>query len=160
VLSGPVSEYCCPITGLGGQAGRGFLVTQVVPLLMGGDREVLYLGDLDKCGEDIEASARRVLERECGPLAWERIGLTPEQTAGIEPIWKVDGRDRIGRWAWEVESLGQAAAVRLVQDALDTRLPEPLADVQEREQAQREQLADVLSDFRPDEGGSEEGTTA
>ena len=146
VLANPVSAYACPITGLKGQAGKGYLITQVAPrLLAGNDREVLYLGDLDKSGTEIEQNARRVLERAAGrEITWERIGLTEAQTEGIEPIWKVDGRDHTGRWAWEVESLGQAAAVRLVLGALDARLPEPLGRVLERERAEREEVRRLL----------------
>jgi hypothetical protein len=96
-------------------------------LLAGNDREVLYLGDLDKSGTEIEQNARRVLERAAGrEITWERIGPTSEQTAGIEPIWKVDGRDHTGRWAWEVESLGQAAAVRLMLGAWTPGCPSRL----------------------------------
>ena len=148
VLAAPVSAYACPVAGLKGQAGKGWLITEVAPrLLAGNDREVLYLGDLDKSGGDIEQSARRVLERAAGrEITWERIGLTEAQAEGIEPIWKVDGRDHTGRWAWEVESLGQAAAVRLVLGALDARLPEPLAGVQERERAERARLAQILAE--------------
>jgi len=150
VLTKPVGAYACPISGLKGQAGKGYLITKVAPeLLAGNDREVLYLGDLDKSGTEIEQNARHVLERAAGrEITWERIGLTSEQTAGIEPIWKVDGRDHTGRWAWEVESLGQAAAVRLVLGALDARLPEPLDRVLEREAEQREQVRRLLDGGR------------
>jgi hypothetical protein len=62
VLTNPVGAYACPIAGLKGQAGKGWLVTEVAPkLLAGNDREVLYLGDLDKSGTEIEQNARRVL---------------------------------------------------------------------------------------------------
>ncbi len=55
----------------------------------------------------------------------------------LQPIWKVDGRDRQGHWATEVESLGQAGVVSLVTDALDALLPEPLGHVLEREERER-----------------------
>ena len=146
ILARPVSAYACPIAGLKGQAGKGWLITKVAPdLLAGNKRRVLYLGDLDRSGEDIERNAQSVLERAAGrSIDWERIGLTHGQAEGIQPIWKIDGRDRAGRWAWEVESLGQAAVVRLVQDALDARLPEPLESVLEREAAQREAARELL----------------
>jgi hypothetical protein len=41
-------------------------------------------------------------------LDWRRPAMTEEQAAGIAPIWKVDGGDQAGHWAWEVELLGQA----------------------------------------------------
>ena len=136
VLRSIVSRYCCPIAGTGGQVG-GFLRTGIAPLL---PRRVLYLGDLDRSGADIETNTRNVLEREADQLLdWTRLGITKEQTKvlGIEPIWKVDGRDRKGHWATEVESLGQAGVVSLVTAALDALLPEPLDNVQEREERER-----------------------
>jgi len=137
VLRRIASDYCCPIAGTGGQSA-GFLRTVVAPMFEQADRRVLYLGDLDRSGQDIERNAQRVLERVLErELDWERIGMTPEQAKSIEPIWKTDGRDGIGHWAWEVESLGQGAVVALVRSALDALLPEPLADVLERETRQR-----------------------
>jgi hypothetical protein len=146
VLERPVSAYLCPVGGMKGQAGKGWLITEVAPrLLASNDRAVLYLGDRDRCGEDIERNAHRVLERAAGrEIAWKRIGLTEAQTEGIDPIWKVDGRDHEGRWAWEIESLGQAAVVALIQGALDVRLPEPLDRVLEREDEEREELRELL----------------
>lgn len=143
VLRPIVYAYACPIAGLKGQSG-GFLRTAVAPLVAD-SRQVLYLGDHDRCGFDIEANTRCVLERETGiPSRWNRLGLTDKQASGIEPIWKVDGRDRKGHWAWEVESLGQTAAVALVRQGLERLLPEPLADVRERERQERERLAVLL----------------
>jgi hypothetical protein len=146
VLRSLVSRYVCPIAGTKGQT-RGFLHTEVAPILTGNDRRVLYLGDLDRSGADIEANTRRVLEREAGRVIdWTRLGMTEEQAAehGIDPIWKMDGRDDKEHWAVEVESLGQAAVVALVRDALDALLPEPLADVLERERRQRAEVGGRL----------------
>ena len=62
VLRVQVEKYCAIITSTNGQSA-GFLRTEIAPLLR--DRQnVLYLGDLDKGGGDIEANTRRVLERE------------------------------------------------------------------------------------------------
>ncbi len=139
-----------PIAGTAGQVG-GFLHTEVVPLLKRRESGVLYLGDLDKAGADIEANTRRVLERALvDVLDWRRIALTEEQVKGlqIEPIWKVDGRDRQGRYAYEAEALGQAGLIKLVRATLDSLLPQPLQRVQERETAQREQLRALLDGWR------------
>ena len=70
--------------------------------------------------------------------------------AGAHPRWKEDKRrkkDSPGRWyeAWEAESLGQGTIVRLVREALDDVLPEPLADVLERERVEQARL-DALVD--------------
>jgi hypothetical protein len=145
VLQAVAYEYVCPIAGLKGHAA-GFLVTQLAPLLKGNDRVVLYLGDYDRCGHDIESNAIRVLERTAErSITWTRIGLTEEQTEGIEPIWKVDGRDGVGREAWELEVLGQSAVVALVRSTLDNLMPRSLADVQEREAAEIENMRKRLS---------------
>ena len=56
---------------------------------------MLYLGDLDLCGNDIENNTQRVLERETGELLdWERLALTEEQAEehNLPRITKVDRR--------------------------------------------------------------------
>jgi hypothetical protein len=146
VLRPTVAEYLCPITGTKGQA-RGHLETEVARILRGNTRRVLYLGDLDRSGSDIEGNTRRVLERAAGrSIEWTRLGMTQEQAdqRGITPIRKVDGRDGKGHWAIEVESLGQRAVVDLVRAALDARLPEPLEHVRERERTERDTWAAFL----------------
>jgi hypothetical protein len=142
------ADYCCPIAGTKGQS-RGFLITQVAPLLIDNDRAVRTLCDLDKSGADIEANSRRVLERAAGrSIDWVRLGMTQDQVdhanPPITPIWKVDGRTRQGHWAVEVESLGQAALVAMVRSQLDQLLPEPLEDVLRREKQQRQHWAAQL----------------
>jgi hypothetical protein len=73
-----VSHYRCRIAATNGQCG-GFLRTEIAPLLQPGDR-VLYFGDWDLSGNQIETNTRRVLEREIGGvLRWERVALTEEQ---------------------------------------------------------------------------------
>jgi hypothetical protein len=144
VLQKTVSPYCCPIAGLSGQVA-GFLHVEIAPVLVQ-RRPVLYLGDLDKAGNDIEENTRRVLEHDLGrSLDWHRLAMTGAQAEGIEPIYKQDGRDKQWREAWEVESLGQRALVELVREELDARLPEPLDHVQEREDEQREAWARRLN---------------
>lgn len=144
VLNRIASEYSCPIAGTKGQAA-GFLRTMLAPLL-GNDRCVLYLGDHDRSGHDIETNTLGVLERAAGrTLDWTRIGLTEDQSETIQPIWKVDGRDGAGGWAWEVEALGQSAVVALVRASLDARLLEPLADTLARERVERAEIAGRLA---------------
>jgi hypothetical protein len=148
VLRAAVSPYVCPITGIGGQCG-GFLRTEVAPLLRG-RRRVLYLGDLDRSGEDIERNARDILASGTGWVGgWERLAMTEavRKAHGIEPIWKVDGRDGAGHWATEVESLGQRQLVTLVRSRLDALLPEPLGHVQERAGTERVALDRYLDAF-------------
>lgn len=141
------AEYLCPVTATNGQVG-GFLITNVAPVLRDSDRRVLYIGDLDHQGAQIEENTRRVLVRETGEREWRRIALTTAQAEeyGLEAIEKADGRYKPPRpgWAIEVEALGQGAVTRLVRDALDGLLPEPLVGVLDRERVQRDEWRERL----------------
>jgi hypothetical protein len=134
---GIAPEYLCPVTATNGQVG-GFLHTNLVPVLKGNDRLVLYVGDFDLSGDQCEANTRRVLVREAGDRDWQRVALTAEQVDRHKlngyVIEKVDRRYRPPRKhkAIEVESLGQSVVVGMVRAALDALLPEPLADVEAR----------------------------
>lgn len=81
-----------------GQA-RGFLVSKIAPALRAGQR-VLYLGDWDRCGHDIEAHTRRTLAEhsECWKPdgLWERVALTTEQVEqyALPVISKIDRRHK------------------------------------------------------------------
>ena len=164
VLESTVFPYRCPIAGLKGQSGAGFLRTKIARLLAL-DRRVLYLGDHDLCGHQIEANTRRVLEDVTGrdfAGAWTRIGLTAEQIeesarAGrpIEPILKIDGRygDKTPREAWECEALGQKGIVDLVDDALTRLLAQMckgliLDRVRAREERQRRKARRFLQQWK------------
>lgn len=142
VLRAIGDEYRCLVAATNGQVG-GFLRTEIAPVLRN-DRVVLYLGDLDHQGAQIEANTRRVLEHATSSaLAWQRIAITQEQVdeRDLTPILKTDGRYRpaLEHEAWEAEALTQRVLVALVRDALDQLLPEPLEHVQEREQTEREE---------------------
>lgn len=156
VLRSVASPYCCPIAGTAGQC-HGFLRTVVARLFRGedADRRVLYLGDLDLFGEDIEANSRAVLERCLGrPFGerWRRIGITQAQADAdrLPPIWKVDGRrkgaNRVAsrHRAYEVEALGQAGVVALLEGELEALVPESLVSVQERAETERTDLERLL----------------
>jgi hypothetical protein len=149
VLRRIAAEYLCPITSTNGQVG-GFLVTQVAPRLRNG-RRVLYLGDYDHQGGQIERATRRRLESEVGPIAWERLALTGEQVEEHDlarlTIRKEDRRyrkDSPDRFhdAIETEALSQTIIVGILRDRLDQLLPEPLDDVLERERQQREDYSE------------------
>jgi hypothetical protein len=156
VLRGTIGPYCCPMAATNGQVG-GFLHTKVAPLLRGNARRVLYVGDADLQGNQIEANTLRVLERAADrAIDWRRIALTAEQIAEhkLEPIWKVDGRygkrgsdgKREGRehQAIECEALGQKLITTILRKALHDLLPEPLADLWAREDEQREAVRAAL----------------
>jgi hypothetical protein len=147
VLRAVAAEYLCPLAATNGQCG-GFLRTDIAPLLTGG-RAVLYLGDYDHQGGQIEANTRRVLEGLAGAASWRRVTITREQIdeRGLTPISKSDDRYRPLRWhdAWETEALGQGTVIALMRTALDDLLPEPLDRVRVREREQRAALASRLT---------------
>lgn len=155
VLEQTASRYACPIASTNGQA-RGFLITKVAPMLKITQR-VLYVGDLDHCGNQIEAATRRTLEErswgrrlaeETGLAPWERIALTQEQVDefNLPVISKADRRYRPPRYfdAVETEALGQARIVRLLTARLDELMPEPIEDVLERQAVQQRIVAEQL----------------
>jgi hypothetical protein len=147
VLRHIVSDYRCYIASTNGQCG-GFLRTQVAPMLRPGHR-VMYLGDLDLAGNQIEDNTRRVLEREVGSaLRWERLALTPEQVReyDLPVIIKHDRRYKDGRphEAVETEAISQRVLIDILRRRLDALLPEPLSRVLAREERQRRRLATLL----------------
>jgi hypothetical protein len=147
VLRGIASEYRTRINSTNGQCG-GFLRTNIAPALQPGDR-VVYLGDLDLAGNQIEDNTRRVLEREIGgALLWERLALTRERVRehGLPEIIKRDWRYKDGRRheAVETEAISQRVLIDILRDRLDRLLPEPLSRVFEREARQRRQIATLL----------------
>jgi hypothetical protein len=150
VLRAVCAEYCVLVTSTNGQC-RGFLHTKVAPRMFPG-QHVLYFGDLDLCGGDIEGNNRRVLERIVGELNWERLALTQEQVATYQLplITKRDKRfkgERGVHEAVETEALSQAVIVDILRTRLEELLPEPLETVQERAQVQRDRLEAYLQEF-------------
>lgn len=149
-------QYLVAVASTIGQC-QGFLVTDVAPRLRDPRAAVLYLGDHDLAGNDIEANTRRVLEREVGrPLPWTRIAITGDQVEtlranGIAPIEKHDNRytDKRPHLAYEAEALGQETIEALVRAHLDARLPEPLEAVLARQTRQRADVRRTLSRRRP-----------
>jgi hypothetical protein len=141
VLRALVREYGALIAPTNGQAA-GFLHNDVAPKLSDGAR-VLYLGDYDLAGGDIEDNTKRVLER-YHPLAWERLALTADQVRdyGLTRIIKRDGRFKSGgaHEAVETEALSQRVIVEIVRARLDVLLPAPLDAIRVREEEERERL--------------------
>lgn len=147
-------DYRALITSTNGQVG-GFLRTDVAPLLTS-QTPVAYLGDWNPAGSMIEANTRRVLERAVsGELAWQRLAVTPELVAAyneqhpdrpLPPRPGTDRRYKDGRphLSYEAEALGAAELNRLLAAWPDDLLPEPLADVLEREHAECEEARRLL----------------
>jgi hypothetical protein len=147
VLRHVVVEYRARIGSTNGQCG-GHLRTRIAPTLRPGDR-VIYLGDLDLAGNQIESNTRRVLEQVIGgALAWERLALTQEQVReyDLPVIVKYDRRYKDGRphEAVETEAISQRVLIDILRARLDELLPEPLARVHERERRQRQRIERLL----------------
>ena len=162
VLHDLAGRYACPIAPTNGQC-RGFLITKVAPTLRPG-RRVLYLGDWDRGGHQIEAASRATLDEHAedwdSQNLWERVALTEQQIMqhNLPIIAKLDRRyagvnGQRGRYfdAVETEAFGQANIVAALQARLDALMPEPLADVLERQRHQREQVAEQLRQLGEDE---------
>ena len=160
VLDGIASDYLTPISGTGGQCG-GHLVNKAVPLLVGNERKVLYLGDCEERGpgDQIETNTRRYIEEHAGRTftdqTWIKVALTPEQVARSSrlrrlTIDKLDHRYKPPRpyRAVECEALGQAVLERMLRRVLDRLIPEPLDRVQVREQRQRAEVRTALAKLR------------
>jgi len=143
VLRNVVWEYAARIASTNGRCG-GFLRTGIAPKLREGDR-VLYFGDWDHVGGQIEANTRCVLEKIVGKLRWERLALTEKQVKKYElpVIEKNDSRYKGGRGrhpAVETEALSQSIIVQNLRDKLDLLRPEPLEERAEAEHAAIERL--------------------
>jgi hypothetical protein len=70
------AQYRIVLVPVRGQAGGAYLVNDVRPYVERGHTEVLYVGDFDKAGADIETSARERLETHSGrTLTWTRLAL-------------------------------------------------------------------------------------
>jgi hypothetical protein len=159
VLRPLVDEYRVEIAPTNGQT-HGFLVTDIAPELMGNDRPVLYLGDLDLSGGHIEENTREVLEQHTDrdlSEDWKRVAITQDQVdqyglAGLV-IYKKDGRHKRrsccgsgpGHASWETEALQQQVLVDILRGELEALLPEPLAAVRVRERQEREVIRNRLS---------------
>jgi hypothetical protein len=163
VLEHICRDYLTPIASTNGQCG-GFLHTDVVPYLQNDDceyngREVGYIGDheVGGPGDQIEANTQRVLQQcltHYHPLRWKRIALTQTQVdrrphLAELVITKTDGRCKPPRvyQAVECEAVGQRELERLLRSFLNRRLPEPLDQVREREQRQREDMRRRLQEL-------------
>ena len=143
VMQDIASTYLCPIAATNGQTG-GFLHTDVGPLIREGGsfapRRVLYFGDLDLSGGYIEENTRGVLET-YGALDWKRLAITNEQVRerGLTEVEKKDNRFKPPRTfpAVETEALRQQEIQRILLEALEEDVPQPLSEILEREQLQR-----------------------
>jgi hypothetical protein len=157
-LAGVLRALCqdlrTKIAPTNGQVG-GFLRTDIGPALKaqyeftGCVPRIGYLGDLDKAGGDIQGNTRRVLEKIVGiELDWTLLALTEAQVNlyHLPVIQKLDKRTKPPKMydSVETEALSQAVIVQIVRDWLEGLLPDPLADVQAREESQRKFLESAI----------------
>jgi hypothetical protein len=73
-------EYLVDIAPTGGQCKR-FLITKIAPMLNGYDEDllILYGGDYDDAGSDIEDNSRRILKEYCkNSFDWVRVAITKQ----------------------------------------------------------------------------------
>jgi hypothetical protein len=149
VLRHICDRYAVRLASTNGQVG-GFLRTDIIPILEPNMR-VLYFGDWDLAGGDIEANTRRVLEQEWS-LRWERVALTEQQVRkySLPVIIKYDRRykDRRPHQAVESEALSQKLIVALLTTRLNRLLPQPLKAVLEREKRERAVVRRLLNQGR------------
>src|SRR5262249_16673012 len=130
VLRSIANRYRVQIASTNGQCG-GFLHTKIAPLLENAVMskndlpQVLYLGDYDLAGNQIEENNRSTLEKRLGisfEENWERVALTQAQVDDYElpVIIKKDRRysDERPHEAVETEALNQ----RLIIELLETKL--------------------------------------
>jgi hypothetical protein len=126
VLRATCNKYGVDITSVNGQC-QGFLRTKLAAAMNESKLplHILYAGDADKGGADIEAHTQKVL-RECVnlPFTWERIMITQEQVEqyDLPSIIKTDKRTKVTYEAWECESLSQKIIVDLIVNRLDDML--------------------------------------
>jgi hypothetical protein len=159
VLKRLAARNLCPITATNGQCG-GFIVTDIVPLLKGNDRKVLYIGDFELRGpaDQIEANTRRYIEEHSDRVftakTWIRVALTEQQVNRNKrllalKITKKDNRYKPAREyeAVECEAVGQVELERILQRQLDKMLPEPLNNVLVRQRRQRARISELLADM-------------
>lgn len=104
---------------------------------------VLYCGDLDIGGAQIEENTRSVLKEVCMvPFRWERLMLTEAQVRehGLPSIRKTDRRYKNGKGeheAWECEALSQKLIVELLEGRLRKLLPKKIEEVERLEKRER-----------------------
>jgi hypothetical protein len=108
---------------------------------------VLYCGDLDIGGTQIEHNTRSVLEEACKvSFRWERLMLTEAQVKQhrLPSIMKTDRRYKHGggaHEAWECEVLSQRLIVELLESRLKKLLlPKTIEQVERKEKRERAQV--------------------
>jgi hypothetical protein len=110
-------------------------------------RRVLYFGDFNLAGDQIENHTRRILTEVLGNLNWERLALTREQVKKYHLPVKdvVDGRSHKSGESVECEAMSQGRIVEILRSKLDSLLPVPLKQLKRREDRERQRIRKYLS---------------
>ena len=142
-------RYGVNSTSTNGQCA-GFTRTKLAPAfdeLDGGqDIHVLYCGDLDIGGGQIEENTRRVLDDACrAKFAWERLMLTEAQVRHHELpcILKTDRRYKGGdgtHEAWECEALSQKLIIEMLEKRLRRLLPKTIEEIEAIDEQERSMI--------------------
>ena len=114
VLRATAELYACHITSTNGQT-KGFLITDVVPMMEVGQR-ILYFGDLDLSGGHIEEHARSVLI-EYGGEAGELLGDSGIYDPDARPLLRNPGG------LWQRVSITQRQADTVERERRHKNLP-------------------------------------
>ena len=157
VLERIAAEYLCPITATGGQSG-GHIVNEIVPLLADNDRKVLYIGncEVDGPADQIEANTPAPTSRltpgaDSPPRLGSGLRSRPSKSPAVRACANKPSTSSTTatgpRAAISLSNVGQAVLERMLRKALDAMLPEPLANVQVREERQRTKLRTVLANL-------------
>jgi len=141
-------EYQVPAASTNG-ACNGFLRTKLKDEFEEyGSNQVLYLGDWDFSGGQIEDNSKRVLEDVLGrDLIWERIAVTEDQVQefGLTVVQKYDERTKSTHDAVETEALGQARIIGLLRMRMSELMPDvEIEAVKAAEEIERHRLAKEL----------------
>lgn len=131
--------YRVPLVPLRGQASIGLLAE--VARRMRADTRVLYLGDRDRGGRDIENSAlARIAAYGVSGLKVVRLAVTGKQIRklNLTEIPRYDKRDKTWFNTVEAEAIPQRVLKGLLIAALDDLLPVSLASIRNRETVERE----------------------
>jgi hypothetical protein len=144
------NEYRALLAATNGQC-TGFFHTKIKRYLDRNDiGYVLYLGDHDKAGRDIEGHSRATVEKIAGrELPWDRLAVTEDQIYEhkLQPIKKTDTRcsPHLVYDAVECEALSQKLIFDIVRERLEALLPEAIPSVLAREEKQRQLLEAMIT---------------
>jgi hypothetical protein len=148
VLRPLASEFRCRIASTNGQC-NAFLRNDVA-WRISSRNPVIYFGDKDDDGSNIEGNTRSILQELVGPLEWDRLALTKDQVEkyDLPVIRKFDKRDKKFHDGVETEALSQAVIVSILRAWLQKRLPQPLDVLEQRERRQRAEIRRRLAGRR------------